>query len=321
MKLFYLFIFSLLFFFSQTFFGFSASAFSPSCPITTTLRVGSTGEQVKCLQERIGTKVDGKFGPMTKASVVFWQSGHGLLPDGIVGPLTRTIINSITTVGDVYPAGCSSFYGYSVTTGKKCNTSSLTAPDPVEQTNNTNPDLTNLDQFIGTVVLVAQEKGLNKNEVTIIADSLREEVASSRINYNEEFKEMLVNEANASYVLQSSVTIFDKVLAKALSFLGIVPRVAQAAVGEPFGGTLIFPFYCPVSGNWMITITPLPPTYVVLLSYTPGTQGFASYNIPYTKNLLGFYAGNGNCRYQVGPYTVTIPTQGTVGKMVGSSPS
>jgi putative chitinase len=52
------------------------------------LRVGSTGEEVKKLQELLGVDVIGKFGPKTEAAVKGWQSANGLTADGIVGPNT-----------------------------------------------------------------------------------------------------------------------------------------------------------------------------------------------------------------------------------------
>lgn len=52
------------------------------------LRVGSTGDDVKKLQELLGVDVIGKFGPKTEAAVKGWQSANGLTPDGIVGPNT-----------------------------------------------------------------------------------------------------------------------------------------------------------------------------------------------------------------------------------------
>src|SRR3989338_186333 len=61
---------------------------SADCSITMTLRVGSTGDEVKCLQAIVGATADGKFGPLTKAAVMAWQSGHSLVADGVVGPLT-----------------------------------------------------------------------------------------------------------------------------------------------------------------------------------------------------------------------------------------
>jgi putative chitinase len=52
------------------------------------LRVGSTGDDVKKLQELLGVDAIGKFGPKTEAAVKGWQSANGLTADGIVGDAT-----------------------------------------------------------------------------------------------------------------------------------------------------------------------------------------------------------------------------------------
>lgn len=49
------------------------------------LKNGSTGEDVKKLQTKLGLTADGSFGPGTEAKVKEWQSANGLTADGIVG--------------------------------------------------------------------------------------------------------------------------------------------------------------------------------------------------------------------------------------------
>ena len=49
------------------------------------LKVGSTGEDVKKLQEKLGISADGVFGNGTAAKVKEWQATNGLTADGIVG--------------------------------------------------------------------------------------------------------------------------------------------------------------------------------------------------------------------------------------------
>lgn len=49
------------------------------------LKKGSTGEDVKKLQEKLGLSADGVFGSGTELAVKGWQSTHGLTADGIVG--------------------------------------------------------------------------------------------------------------------------------------------------------------------------------------------------------------------------------------------
>ena len=58
-----------------------------------TLKSGSTRSAVKTAQADLnnfhyGLKVDGAFGPATRAAVVAFQKSHGLVADGIIGPAT-----------------------------------------------------------------------------------------------------------------------------------------------------------------------------------------------------------------------------------------
>lgn len=52
------------------------------------LKIGSKGEDVKKLQEKLGLAADGSFGPGTEAKVKEWQKSNGLTADGIVGSST-----------------------------------------------------------------------------------------------------------------------------------------------------------------------------------------------------------------------------------------
>jgi len=52
------------------------------------LRVGSKGEDVKKLQQKLGLGADGVFGKGTEEAVKSFQTKSGLTPDGIVGEQT-----------------------------------------------------------------------------------------------------------------------------------------------------------------------------------------------------------------------------------------
>jgi hypothetical protein len=71
----------------------------PALP-TVTLKPGDTGPQVKRLQRaltRLGYstgKIDGSYGPGTKAAVAAFQKAAGLTADGVVGPATLAALRS-----------------------------------------------------------------------------------------------------------------------------------------------------------------------------------------------------------------------------------
>src|SRR2546428_5650459 len=71
-----------------------------------TLQIGSTGDDVQFLQERLNARpptalpllvVDGNFGPQTLARVQEYQGNNALSVDGIVGPFTWGALLGHTT--------------------------------------------------------------------------------------------------------------------------------------------------------------------------------------------------------------------------------
>ena len=100
-------------------FAMFATTASADCSITTTLRVGSRGLEVQCLQTALGISADGSFGPMTKAAVMTFQASSGLVADGVFGPMSRAVWMGNNSMS--FPAGCSSTSGYSTTTGLPCS--------------------------------------------------------------------------------------------------------------------------------------------------------------------------------------------------------
>jgi putative chitinase len=62
------------------------------------LKLGSTGDDVVKLQQKLGVDPIGKFGPKTEAAVKSWQSANGLSADGVVGDGTWAKMFSEGTV-------------------------------------------------------------------------------------------------------------------------------------------------------------------------------------------------------------------------------
>jgi hypothetical protein len=101
----------------------TASAQSSCSTGTTTLRVGSRGPAVVCLQLALdsGIVADGVFGPKTKARVVAWQASVGLVADGVFGARSRAALLAGGVVSASFaPAGCTSASGFSPVTGGAC---------------------------------------------------------------------------------------------------------------------------------------------------------------------------------------------------------
>ena len=76
---------------------------SASVTQAATLKVGSTGSEIRLLQSELQAlnydvgPVDGIYGSKTKAAVQQFQRDNNLLVDGIVGPQTQAVLNKANT--------------------------------------------------------------------------------------------------------------------------------------------------------------------------------------------------------------------------------
>jgi peptidoglycan hydrolase-like protein with peptidoglycan-binding domain len=72
----------------------SVPATAPACTISTTLRAGSSGTQVACLERTLKAKglqftyIDSYFGTITRTTIINYQRSKGLYADGTVGQQT-----------------------------------------------------------------------------------------------------------------------------------------------------------------------------------------------------------------------------------------
>lgn len=66
-----------------------------------TIGTGSSGDEVKRIQAILQGQgynvgpVDGLYGPQTQSAVIAFQKTKGLMPDGLVGPLTWAALQGI----------------------------------------------------------------------------------------------------------------------------------------------------------------------------------------------------------------------------------
>ena len=103
----------------------------------TNLKYGMKNNDIKLMQEKLGVINTGYFGPLTLAAVNSFQIKYrseildplGLTSaTGFVGAATRAKLNTLYCGGaatggvTIYPAGCTSAAGFSITTGYPCST-------------------------------------------------------------------------------------------------------------------------------------------------------------------------------------------------------
>lgn len=131
------FVFGVAFVLSPTF----VEAYSPITG-STTLRVGSKGENVRILQQLLASDSniypsgaqDGSFGPLTKNAVIQFQIAYSLGADGIVGPATRSKVNSVVAEGRGIDVSAPQIYNLSVVPSGRNVSVSLSSSEAVKGT-------------------------------------------------------------------------------------------------------------------------------------------------------------------------------------------
>jgi peptidoglycan hydrolase-like protein with peptidoglycan-binding domain len=71
----------------------------PATQLARGIARGASGPSVSLIQGLVGATVDGRFGPQTAAAVRAFQRGHGLVADGVVGPLTWAALVDVANGG------------------------------------------------------------------------------------------------------------------------------------------------------------------------------------------------------------------------------
>jgi putative chitinase len=112
------------------------------------LKIGSKGEDVKKLQEKLGLGADGVFGPGTEKAVKKWQIDHDLAADGLVGEGTwgkmfpsQQIITEPVPVAPIVSTSIPSGSGFKLENLRGHIPDSVIAqiPDTAKKFNITNP--------------------------------------------------------------------------------------------------------------------------------------------------------------------------------------
>ncbi|MEK7574798.1 MAG: peptidoglycan-binding domain-containing protein [Patescibacteria group bacterium] len=295
---------------------------------TENLSIGSTGQAVLELQRFLnqdsytavamsgpgstGQETE-RFGVLTKLAVIRFQEKYRtevLIPAGLyqgtgfVGMLTRVKMNSLQSSAStaVLPVT-------TVQTPK----APLVAPASV-----TNKVQFDQASFLQALDKVGVKQGYSRDQLLTIKDGAEKDILVQKPE--EKFVDAVQKAGVPVYGLQSSFNDGQSFL-KFLNTLSefFAGKKVYALGGTPFGGRILFPFYCTCSGNWLVTLTPLPPTYVVLLTYYTGTQMYMGYNLPFTLNAVGEYTSGSQCQMYIGYSCISLPSEGQIGSGTGSS--
>lgn len=316
--------------------------------LTRNLQVGSYGIDVLELQRFLNTDSATQlafsgpgspgnetnfFGMATQKAVVKFQEKYRteiLVPNGlsfgtgIVGPSTRAVLEEILFAQKLTAQSLAT--ASSQTVSPKNPTTAPTVPAPATVQTQTkpatseNPNVKNINTTFSYLDSVGSKQGYSASELASIKEAILKELATTT-DLKAAFIDMVNNGPGGIGRAPTLTGAFFATIRNSFHKLFGAERVS-AATGAPFGGAVVSVFPCLCSGTWHITITPLPPTFVVLLTYTPFSQAFLSYNIPFTTWLLGQYTpGAGICKVYVGTGCAVPPSEGMITPVVGSSPA
>ncbi len=296
------------------------------------LSLGSSGTDVIALQELLNqdpaTRVasagpgspgneTGYFGPLTQTAVIRFQDKYAsavLTPAGLargngyVGSYTRAQLDRLSI-----PQVPAPIIKQSATPAA---TTTIPVPSAATTTVSQNPNLKNVDIIFASIDKAGAAQGMSSSTIAAIKAQIMQRLATTT-DLQAEFLKRVQDTSPHQAIKDTSFP--DRVVATIEQALDSIfmPSHAQAAVAMPFGGAVLATLPC--DGDiWNVYVEPLPPTFVVTLSYVGGSQAFLSYNIPFTTHLLGEYAPVPMAYCWLGIYPV--PSEGMITPIVGSAP-
>lgn len=290
-----------------------------SCPdLTYNLSQGATdattGGEVTFVQTLLGVEpVSGYYGPLTEKAVQDFQTAHGIVaygtPEttgfGAVGPLTRAALRDacFATLPETGSSGTTQSTGTQTT-----QTSSTSSSSSVSYTGSTVSD----SQVKDLIYEQAVESGLPGDSLAQVR-SLLDSIGTTTV---EAARTSTDTGSQSSIDLSSIITPFIQKL------IDSVFTTAQSGGGQNNFGTpeVLFTLECDCSHTVLIYMQPVGPKYVKALTYVRGTQKYESFNIPVVgQALLGLYSPVGICYKYAGNSCYSIPSDGMITAIVGSS--
>lgn len=282
------------------------------------LQLGSFGPDVAALQRVLnqdpttavavtgpgssGNETD-YFGPATKQAVIRFQEKYEaqvLVPNGIrsgngfVGASTRAVLEAMGAA----PATSSSAE------------QPVQAVAPIVAAPSSDADLGDLAVYWQLQRQVAEEQHYSSAQIAAMRSQIALLAATTT-----DLKAAFLKAARPAVISDDT-----SLLGRMVAFVGslIFPERAEAALGSPFGGTLLAAIPCD-GGVWNLVITPHSPLYPVLLSYESGSELFLWHNIPYPLGigLKGAYLPVPMAYCWIGIYP--FPSEGMITPQVGSS--
>lgn len=288
--------------------GAASAPAAGKCSFTKALTVGSTGDDVKCLQQYLngaGHKVAASgagspgsestyFGSLTRAAVAKWQAANGVAPAvGYFGPLSQAKYNSVVVAAPVTPAVPGAPVVVAVGSG-------LTVTAPADQPAATlAPESAARVPFVKAVLTASADGDVNVKSVTVERGGLADDASIDGVLLLDEDGTQIGNTKTLSsdhkVVLDGGLVVkagTSKVITIAANMVadnsGRAGQVAKLSVVAVNAGTTQVNASLPIGGNGM-TINATLDIGTVTMSIGSLDPGSAN-----TKNVgtKGYYTAS-----------------------------
>lgn len=316
------------------------------------LSLGDTGEDVRALQTSLnadsrtrvaetgpgspGNETD-FFGDKTQSAVIRYQNLYAdeiLRPLGIaagtgyVGAATRQHLGGI---GGVTAAGQND---RSQAIADFDTALARLSHSDAGRVSNGNIDVRNeqsKELFLSMVRSALDSSDVPQDEIDVIVESIEDQSKKPLVDVVDEFIEgrsrFDTATRTAEQIIYDAKTIapfpheqssgFGRLFGWLDALNPVFPPKAQAQILQPVGGLVLYSYLCTCTFTWLIA---LGPPSIGLVDYETGTQGFASYNLPYARYLLGHATRFPVCYIYTGNSCLPIvSTYGLLSPIVGSS--
>lgn len=307
--------------------------------ITKNLSVGMTSDQVVELQKKLNSDPETQvslsgpgspnnetrfFGRATKMAVIKFQEKYKsevLTPAGLfsgtgfVGSLTRLKLNNLTVAKNKAPV----VEVKPNTDQKTPNNAVSPIVTPAEKPATSSfADKVQFDKasFLKAIDEVGVTQGYTPEQLANLRSVVEKDIDQNHPEKNfipsVEKAGIKIHDLSTTQKTGGLMSLFEKIIDY------FTPEKAYA-FGTPFGGRILFSYFCTCTGNWLITLQPMGPTYATLLTYYSGTQMYMGYNLPFSLNVLGQYTQGSTCQIYIVYGCATLPSQGMISPTVGSS--
>ncbi len=193
-----------------------------------------------------------------------------------------------------------------------------------------NPNFEDYDTYMTDIRRAGRKQGYSDEKLGQVERAVYEAVSTTTNLRESFFKEDVAKRKVSEASKKDLYKGWRKFYLDTVNLLAeaLYPKEAYAATcpgGVAFGSPRMFPvLLCTCSGNWLVAMQPVAPTYVALLTHYVGMQSYMNYSAPFGMSWIGCYTpGVQECMFVtmcgLAPCCIIIPSEGATTPFLGSA--